>query len=106
MRCHQLPQRDTEYLAFVRSTGCQVPPCRRAAEAHHAKLSWPPVSEGGMSRKGSDYCAIGLCHEHHMELHQKGLQAFELQHGIDIPRVIVATLIRYIAATRRPQVAR
>lgn len=50
-----------------------------------------------MSVKGSDYCAIPLCHEHHMEIqHHNSVAEFEARYALEIPRVIAATLIRYI----------
>lgn len=102
-----LPQRDAAYVESIRAGGCQVPGCRHRCarvEHHHAKLYWLGVSEGGCGKKGSDYCGIGLCHEHHMELqHVLGDDAFELKYGLEINRLIVANLIRFIAATRRTE---
>ena len=50
-----------------------------------------------MSLKGSDFCAIALCHEHHIEIqHRQSVAEFEDKHALEIPRVIAATLIRFI----------
>jgi hypothetical protein len=101
MRIYALPQRDSRYLEFIRELPCTVRSCHLDSEAHHAKLDWRPASEGGMSQKGSDYCAIALCHAHHMELHQTGPDAFELKYGIEIDRAIASNLIHYLTRTRR-----
>ena len=50
-----------------------------------------------MSAKGSDYCAVPLCRIHHTELHQRGELWFEETYAVVIDRLIVATLIAYIA---------
>jgi hypothetical protein len=92
-----LPQRDERYLDHVRSLPCSVSRCHNTADPHHAKLDWQPVSEGGMSRKGSDFCAVPLCRIHHGEIHSRGVLWFEAQYGLQIDRLIVATLIGYIA---------
>lgn len=101
---YQLPQRDRVFLEFVRHLACSVKGCRRGGvdqvDPHHAKYDWRPVSEGGMSQKGSDYCAIPLCRIHHGEIEAKGDSWFEERYGIEIERVIVATLITFIVAIR------
>lgn len=92
-----LKQRDERFLTFVRALPCAVRRCHGKADPHHSKLDWTPVSEGGMAKKGSDYCAVPLCRIHHSEIHAKGDPWFEAEYGLIIDRVIVATLISYIA---------
>jgi hypothetical protein len=89
-----IPQRDPVYLKFVASQPCVA--CGAPAEPHHTKKSWFPVSVGGTSMTGSDYCTIPLCRTCHTDAHQMGAEYFEARHGLCIDRMIVFTLVCYI----------
>lgn len=62
------PDRNPEYLRFVRSHVCAA--CGNPAETahHHGKAN----AGGGTGRKGSDYQTVPLCHQHHQEYHLTG----------------------------------
>jgi hypothetical protein len=96
------PQRDPAYLNFVREQPCLVFRCGQRTEVHHAKRDWQPVSDGGGSKKGSDYCAVSLCRAHHMELHALGQGAWSDRHGVDVERSIVGLLVRYLVRVQSP----
>jgi hypothetical protein len=96
-----LPQRDPRYLEYVRSLPCSVSRCRHTADPHHAKKDWFPVSEGGMSLKGSDYCAIPLCRIHHTEIHARGVEWFENRYALIVDRQIVAGLVGFVQQLQR-----
>jgi hypothetical protein len=58
-RSARAPERNPEFLEFVRGQPCDF--CGRSgSEAHH----W---GKHGMATKCSDYLAVPLCHEHHVE---------------------------------------
>ena len=57
----QKTPRDAKYLKWIRTQACTL--CSHPqVEAHH-------TTSGGMGLKGSDYEAIPLCHNCHMQLH-------------------------------------
>lgn len=41
-------------------------------------------SDGGISRKPSDFFCLSLCRDHHSEQHQIGETSFEKRHGISM----------------------
>ena len=51
--------------------------CGREAENAH-------VASGGMSRKADYDKVVGLCAEHHRELHNEGAKSFEAAYGFSL----------------------
>lgn len=71
-RIYGSPER-IEWLKF--SVGCLI--CGQPAQVAH-------VTSGGVGRK-ADYChTVGLCPDHHHELHQHGAKTFEAHWGVDL----------------------
>ncbi|MFZ3402398.1 DUF968 domain-containing protein [Aeromonas salmonicida] len=73
------------YLAFVRQLPCVVTGETEGIEAHH-------VVGHGLSVMGSkthDLMTFPLCHQAHMELHNKGWQQWEQTHGSQLDHVVM-----------------
>lgn len=87
----QVPERDANYLKFIRNLPCLV--CgSQAVHAHHSEFR-------GMGEKGSDYSCIALCENHHVSgnksIHKLGIEKFEAQHGLNISKTIQQLLSQY-----------
>jgi energy-coupling factor transporter ATP-binding protein EcfA2 len=80
------PERNPEYLRFVRGYACSV--CGRTfgIEASH-------TGPHGIGQKASDRSVIPLCRKHHrtgnQALHKLGPVKFAEIHGIDVPKLVV-----------------
>ena len=72
----QKAERDTAYLAFVRSLPCCITGTT-PVEAHHLVGH----GESVMGSKCSDYYTIPLAPELHAELHQHGWKTWEENYG-------------------------
>lgn len=59
--------RSEKYLKHIRSKPCLV--CGGWAEAHHLQFAQPKAK----ALKTGDQFTVPLCHMHHMELHNSGL---------------------------------
>lgn len=81
--------RDPGYLAYVRTFPC-VSCGKDGAEAHHAGRKY-------MGLKPSDYTAIPLCHDCHMELHSEGHATFYDAYGINLYEVIASLLHTFVS---------
>jgi hypothetical protein len=69
------------HLAWIRSLSCLVPGCRvRGCDPHHVREG----TGGGTGLKPGDDKAVPLCHEHHMELHDRGRRTFAARHRLDL----------------------
>jgi len=78
--------RDREYLAFVRTHPCAV--CNeRGVQAHHLKTR---------AAGGSDYHAVPLCADHHVEWHKLGDRTFTERHTVNLWKVSAQLLAGYI----------
>lgn len=95
------PERDPEYLNFIRSLGCVICddaierrvfidgiPCRQESPTEAAH-----TGPHALGRKSSDRTTIPLCgHKHHREgpesYHKLGPKKFEKAHGINIAKVV------------------
>src|SRR3974377_338606 len=77
-----VPERDPEYLRFVRNLPCAVCSTSRGIEASH-------TGPHGIGQKSSDRSAIPLCRKHHrtgdQALHRLGPVKFVAMHNLDIP---------------------
>lgn len=87
----QVPERDANYLKFIRNLPCLV--CGvQASHAHHASFR-------GLGEKGSDLSAIPLCHDHHTgksdSIHSIGIDKFEVKHKVDITSIQVSLFQQY-----------
>jgi len=71
------------YLAFVRQLPCVVTGQTEGVEAHHVIGHGLSV----MGSKANDAMAFPLCHDAHMELHNKGWQQWEKTHGSQLVHV-------------------
>lgn len=69
------------HRAWVRRHRCSVPGCRNLPiECAHVRSG----TDAGIGLKPSDKWCVSLCRNHHLEQHEIGERAFELQHGIDL----------------------
>lgn len=87
----QVPDRDANYLKFIRNLPCLV--CGgQAAHAHHSEFR-------GLGEKGSDYSCIPLCSPHHTgrsdSIHAIGIDKFEVRHKLDIDKIVQQLLSQY-----------
>lgn len=57
-----LPERDEDYLAYVRTLPCIICGKQHRSEAHHLKDN----RLGGISQKSPDWAAMPLCHNCHL----------------------------------------
>ena len=57
-----LPERDPNYLEYIRTRPCIICGIQHRSQAHHAKI--PNYVMVG--KKSPDFCAIPLCYEHHI----------------------------------------
>ena len=60
----QLPERDNNYLEWVRTRPCIVCGCMHRSEAHHVKIK----ELVAMGKKTPDWTALPLCHKCHMSV--------------------------------------
>lgn len=58
------PERDADYLNYVREQPCLICGVQHRSEAHHLK----DMSLCGMAQKAPDWAAIPLCHHCHMSV--------------------------------------
>jgi len=70
------PLRSKKYLKLVASLPCCVCGELGTVIAHHVRTA----NNSGMGTKPSDTLTIPLCHNHHMELHQKGREHWNSQY--------------------------
>ncbi len=79
------PQRDSRYLAWIRTLPCVVCGCTRGIEASH-------TGPHGLGQKSSDFSAVPLCYRHHRtgkdSYHKLGPQKFAQTHDLDIPSIV------------------
>lgn len=73
------------YLAFVRQLPCVVTGQTEGIEAHHIVGHGLSV----MGSKAHDHLTFPLCHDAHMELHNKGWQQWEQAHGSQLEHVVM-----------------
>lgn len=59
-----LPERDSDYLEYIRERPCIICGIQHRSEAHHVK----DMRACGMAQKSPDWCAIPLCHKCHMNI--------------------------------------
>ena len=85
-------KRNPKYLAWIRSKPCLI--CgQKSVAAHVRKQCWG----AGVGIRPHDYVAINLCRTHHSELDELyGFVGFEEIHKIDIKRVIIDNLIKWV----------
>ena len=77
------PARNWKYLAWIRTLPSAVSGAYGCEAAHTG-------SDGGMRQKASDYSAIPLTHDEHMELHRIGREDFEAQYDINLARAVAS----------------
>ena len=79
------PQRNPQYLRWVRSLPCAVCGSLRNIESAH-------TGPRGLSQKAPDTSAIPLCARHHRTgndaYHKLGPRRFSEVHGLDIPAIV------------------
>jgi hypothetical protein len=79
------PQRDSKYLAWIRTLPCVVCGAARGIEASH-------TGPHGLGQKSPDSSAIPLCYRHHRtgkdSYHKLGPQKFAQAHDLDIPAIV------------------
>ena len=63
--------RSKKHLNFLKQLNC-VRCGRSPCDPHHLKSG----TDSGMATKSGDNWVIPVCHEHHMEIHQKGERTF------------------------------
>lgn len=74
----QLPERDPDYLEYVRTLPCLVCGLQHRSEAHHAKVG----QNIAVAMKTEDFRAIPLCHRCHLGIaHQEGNAELERRLG-------------------------
>lgn len=79
----QQPIRSARHMELVRFVGCMVPGCRRRytdVHAHHIRRA----GNSGTGVKPSDEWTMGLCSQHHRELHDHGEATCCARWGIDL----------------------
>lgn len=57
-----LPERDPEYLEYIRTKPCILCGIQHRSEAHHCKIK----GMDAMGKKTPDWCAMPLCHRCHL----------------------------------------
>lgn len=73
--------RSAPHLEFVRRLPCSVPICwTTPCSPHHFRSA---ATSGTGVKPGDDWCTP-LCHEHHVEFHQRGWLSFEDKYKIDL----------------------
>jgi hypothetical protein len=93
------PQRDTRYLAWIRTQPCIIcPPWKRSQiEAAH-------VGPRGVGQKCSDRQTVPLCLRHHQtgrDAHHRLGRRFWEHHGLNRDAVIADLVTRYEEETGR-----
>jgi len=79
------PQRNSRYLAWIRTQPCVVCGATRGIEAAH-------TGPHGLGQKSPDPSAIPLCQKHHRtgkdSYHRLGSRRFSGLHKLDIPDIV------------------
>jgi hypothetical protein len=79
------PQRNSRYLAWIRTQPCVVCAVTRGIEAAH-------TGPHGLGQKSPDSSAIPLCYKHHRtgkdSYHKLGPRRFSDAHNLDIPEIV------------------
>ena len=79
------PQRNSRYLAWIRTQPCIVCGATRGIEAAH-------TGPHGLGQKSPDSSAIPLCHKHHRNgkdsYHRLGPRRFSEIHNLDLPNIV------------------
>lgn len=60
----ELPERDNDYLNYVRSLPCIICGKQHRSDAHHLR----DIRTAGMAIKSPDWTALPLCHDCHMQI--------------------------------------
>ena len=90
----QCAARDPAYLKWVREQPSVISGAL-GCEAHH-----PKIRGHGGSTKCSDYWAIPLTHEEHMDFHARGQHTWEAEHGSQA-LMALRTLERWVVEMER-----
>lgn len=78
IRNKQLPERDPDYLNYIREQPCILCGVQHRSEAHHAKVG----QNIAVAMKTEDFRAIPLCHNCHLGIaHQEGNASLESRLG-------------------------
>lgn len=81
---HRGSERDhPKHREYVRSLGCVCSAsgtCGGRMHAHHVRSA----ANAGTGLKPPDSAVVGLCAQHHQDLHNHGADTFERQHSIDL----------------------
>lgn len=90
-----VPDRDKEYLRFVRSQVCATwsTECGGVTEAAHLETFW-------RGKKASDYYTAPLCTYCHRLQHQIGLGSFQVEREVNLWRVAAKLVVRYMNGER------
>src|ERR1700682_5164456 len=79
------PQRNSRYLAWIRTQPCCVCGSKKAIEASH-------TGPHGLGQKSPDSSAIPLCAKHHRtgadSYHRLGPRKFWEKHNLNIPAIV------------------
>ena len=86
-----VPDRDPDYLSYVRSQTCATwsTECCGVTEAAHLVVY-------GKGIKASDYLTVPLCTCCHRLQHQIGIVAFQIERGVNLWEVATRLLIRWV----------
>lgn len=77
MKCPKpIREVNKKFLEFIKTQPCCV--CGSKSEPHHTRS----VGSGG-----SDMSCVGLCRQHHAEVHQIGKSRFKGKYGFDLEQV-------------------
>lgn len=69
------------HLSWIRRQPCCVPDCGLIPiHAHHVRAA----ATAGTALKPSDRDTVPLCYFHHAELHRRGVETFQAEHGVDL----------------------
>lgn len=86
-----LPERDPDYLEYVRQRPCLLCGVQHRSEAHHAKVG----QNIAVAMKTEDFRAIPLCHKCHLGIaHQEGNAELERQLGFITSRFTLEQFTR------------
>lgn len=86
------PERDEEYLEYVRTRPCMCCGKQHRSDAHHLKDN----RLGGISQKSPDWTALPLCHECHLAIaHGTGWKDAMRWLPYDLPTVCAILYFRY-----------
>jgi len=82
--------RDEDYLDYVRHQPCVACLDSAPSDPHHLK-------QGRVGGKGSDWAAVPLCRQCHRMYHDKGQDALEEKHRVNLWRQAHKHLRRYLS---------